>query len=241
VTPGSGAQFFHARLSAVLDLLQSLSGGRLLDVGCGPGILLSQLSGTRFELHGVDQSPTMIAAAKEVVLAHPDNLVVGWAQNLPFTDNYFDVVLALGVLEYVPCVEDALAELYRVAKPGSLIVVSMLNKRSFRWLCDQTVCRVWHAFRRRWKHPVPGLDSLLRSPQKKAHLYLHSERFLQRLMESCQLRAGKTIFYNLNVLPSPLDAAYPQRACAINRWFEFSLGLKLASFTHTGFLIVARK
>jgi ubiquinone/menaquinone biosynthesis C-methylase UbiE len=55
--------------------------------------------------------------------------VVGSVESIPFADESFDVVLALGVLEYVDA-ERALSEIRRVLRPDGRLLVSMLNPMS---------------------------------------------------------------------------------------------------------------
>ena len=146
----SGARFFQARLKQIYALLGSAGRGRVLDVGCGPGILLSRISDIEADLYGIDRSTAMIEEAREV--APQAHLTIGRAENLPFPDSHFDVVVAAGILEYLPKPEEALNEIYRCAKPGSLIIISMLNKKALRYYWDRTVWRLWAALLR-WPPP----------------------------------------------------------------------------------------
>jgi len=236
---GSGARFFSARLRQICMLFDSANRGRALDVGCGPGILLSKISEMQFDAYGIDRSASMIAEAREVApLAH---LTVGRAEKLPFPDNYFDIVVLAGILEYLPKPEDALNEVYRVAKPGSLIIVSMLNGRAFRYQWDKTVGRLWRAFRRRWRTELPATYWLRRLPQSRSHLYRLNETSLRKLLAGCHLHPDKTIFYDLNIVPTPFDARNQASPAAVNVFLESHLGERFAILTHTGFLVVAYK
>lgn len=163
------ARYFSARLRQICNLLRSANRGRALDVGCGPGILVSRISEMQFDAYGIDRSDTMITEAIEV--APRAHFTVGRAENLPFPDDYFDVVVVAGTLEYLPKPEEALTEIYRVAKPGSLIIVSMLNGKAFRYYWDSTVWRLWRAFRRRWRTGLPVTSWTRRLPAGTSHLY----------------------------------------------------------------------
>lgn len=72
----------------------------------------------------------MIRAAKALTTEQTSSLAVGRLEQLPYPDNSFDVILALGVLEYLPQLDAGLIEIARVAKPGAVIIVSMLNPQS---------------------------------------------------------------------------------------------------------------
>jgi phosphatidylethanolamine/phosphatidyl-N-methylethanolamine N-methyltransferase len=101
-------------------------GGRILDVGIGTGISLSDYApGNR--IVGVDYSEPMLRKAQELVaaqrLAHVDALAVMDAQHLGFRDGYFDVVVAQYVITTVPDPEAALDEFARVTRPGGQIIL----------------------------------------------------------------------------------------------------------------------
>lgn len=107
------------------------SGDRLLDVGCGKGFLLHELTVAvpGLIVAGIDIS------AYGIENAYPDvkpYLIEGRAESLPFGDDAFDVVITLGTLHNlgVTALDRALAEIERVAKRGSYVMVeSYRNER----------------------------------------------------------------------------------------------------------------
>ena len=117
-------------------------GGRILDVGVGTGISLSDYSrGNR--IVGVDYSEPMLRKAlhrvTELSLPHVDALAVMDAQRLGFRDAYFDVVVAQFVITAVLDPEATLDEFARVTKPGGeIILVNHLSAEAgLRWAFDQ--------------------------------------------------------------------------------------------------------
>ncbi len=126
----------------VIDELKTVaadseSGGKLslLDVGCGTGQLLAEisagLSGRFDSLTGVDTSSQMLAAAeqKKVPAAR---FCPGNAEKLPFSDNQFDVVTCCHSFPYYPDKLRALAEMKRVLKPGGyMLIVSALENNLY--------------------------------------------------------------------------------------------------------------
>lgn len=99
-------------------------GARILDAGCGTGLLtLALLRVLHFpvQITALDLSATSIAAAQKAVRRSPGRRQdVGFAQgnllSLPFADNSFDLVVTSGALEYVP-LREGLNELARVISP----------------------------------------------------------------------------------------------------------------------------
>lgn len=95
---------FLRRREKVINILEKC-GGRVLDIGCGPGVFTDKLIDKGYEeIWGVDNSEAMIESAKKrMVLTENSgkiNFVVGDIEKLNFADNYFDCVVCAGVLEY---------------------------------------------------------------------------------------------------------------------------------------------
>ncbi|MET7996827.1 class I SAM-dependent methyltransferase [Amycolatopsis sp. NPDC005232] len=108
-------------------------GGRILVLGCGPGqttAALAEAGRGRFEITALDRSPEMVQSCRRRTAHLPGvHVLEGCAEDLPFDDATFDIVLVLGVLEYTDAAE-VLLEVSRVLRPGGLLVVSVLNPLS---------------------------------------------------------------------------------------------------------------
>ena len=114
----------------VLGQLDWPTGARALDVGCGPGRYLSALAEVSPAAHhvGVDLSFGMAAEAKASADALLVDALVADAQDLPFGNAMFDVVIAAHMLYHVPDAEAAVFELARVLVPdGHALVVLNAN------------------------------------------------------------------------------------------------------------------
>jgi SAM-dependent methyltransferase len=96
---------------------------RILEVGCGEGIVMAALAarlpGTRFD--GLEFDETALEGAR--ARCPGATLVRGDACALPFGDQSFDLVVCLEVLEHLPEPARALRELRRVSRAGSLLSV----------------------------------------------------------------------------------------------------------------------
>jgi SAM-dependent methyltransferase len=107
------------------------SGMRVLDVGCGKGYLLYELTQVvpGLEIAGIDISAYGIENAKEEVRS---SLQVGDAAALPFEDKSFDLVISLGTLHNLAIERlwSAVAEIERVGRGGKYIMIeSFRNQR----------------------------------------------------------------------------------------------------------------
>lgn len=162
---GPSARYFHSRLHAVSEVLRQYPDGDLIDVGCGPGMLLRRLADTRpgdFRITGLDRSPAMVQAAATRVGSSGDvHVAVGRTEGLPFSDESFDIVVAMGVLEYSEAAV-ALREFARVTRPGGAVLVTMLNPlspyRLFEW------CIYWPLLR-----VLGRVEGLLGRPTDRRH------------------------------------------------------------------------
>jgi len=101
-------------------------GGRILDVGVGTGLSLSDYAHTT-KLCGVDISEPMLRKAQERVrtlnLTNVETLAVMDAKNLAFADSSFDAVVAQYVITAVPDPEGTLDDFIRVLKPGGELIL----------------------------------------------------------------------------------------------------------------------
>ncbi len=115
---------------AALELAGVAPGMKVLDVGCGPGILTraaQRRAGPGGAAHGLDASPEMVAvaegeAARRGVAAR---FHLGLAEALPFPDGAFDVVLSRLAIHHLPgdLKARAFAEMRRVLRPGGRCLI----------------------------------------------------------------------------------------------------------------------
>jgi arsenite methyltransferase len=114
-------------------------GEDVLDIGSGPGFLASEMSaevGPGGSVTGVDPSPSMLALARGRPQAANSALVkfcAGEATALPCAGNSFDAVTSTQVYEYVENVPAALAEAWRVLRPGGRLLVLDTDWDSIVW------------------------------------------------------------------------------------------------------------
>lgn len=132
------------RLDALLGLAAHQPGERVLEVGCGAGHVLERFEGAIRT--GVDLSASMLARTRRR-LGDTVELSQGSADQLPFPDGTFDVVLCTEVLEHTPDPAAVVKELVRVAGPGGRVVVSIPNEaridRAKRMLRRVPLLRRW--------------------------------------------------------------------------------------------------
>ncbi|MDT0300978.1 class I SAM-dependent methyltransferase [Streptomonospora wellingtoniae] len=141
------------------EILEALAPGHyrsVLEVGCGPGVLLDLLASAPGveEVAGVDPSRQMVSMARRRNAAalragrlrvHP-----GSAGATGEPDAAFDLVVTVNTVAMWPSLDDSLAELYRVLRPGGRAAVSWHGASSRFALTDEEDARVLAALRRRF-------------------------------------------------------------------------------------------
>jgi len=110
-----------------IDLRPMLAGARALDLGCfngGRGVGWFERYGLA-HLSGIDVDPVFIQAAEQFAAARhvPSDYRVAVGEQLPYDPDTFDAVLSFDVFEHVQSVARALAECWRVRKPGGRLFV----------------------------------------------------------------------------------------------------------------------
>src|SRR5216117_3967362 len=116
---------YQRRRTVALSLVDKLAlpaGSRVLEVGCAHGLTTVALAERGFSVEAVDAVPEMISAARiraqESGLAQRMSFQVADIQNLPFEAGRFNLVLVIGVTEWLRSLEQPLREIERVLRPG---------------------------------------------------------------------------------------------------------------------------
>lgn len=123
----------------LLDRLPVVQGDRVVDVACGPvGILdlLGERVGSAGSVCGLDREPRMIEMARELAAqrAQTVELVVGDAAAPELRHADYDVVHARFLLINIVNVQEILAEMTRLARPGGVVAVQ--EPDCAYWVCD---------------------------------------------------------------------------------------------------------
>jgi demethylmenaquinone methyltransferase/2-methoxy-6-polyprenyl-1,4-benzoquinol methylase len=119
----------EVKYKAALKSLNVSCSSRVLDVGCGTGLFFRHIFTDVQSVVGVDVSAKLLRQAKERVrVLNNVHLVQADADNLPFTDSYFDLVFAFTLLQNMPNPLKTLNEIKRNTKVGGFLVLTGLKK-----------------------------------------------------------------------------------------------------------------
>lgn len=200
---------FHVRRARVLDLLPERL-GRVLDVGCGPGVMVAAVLARGGRFDGLDLSPEMVREAHARFGSQPDVQVrQGKVEAIDAPDATFDQVLCMGVLEYQATPDRALSEIARVLRPGGIAIVTVPK----RWHVDRlTLPLTW---------PVRGLVRLFGhgSDDGLRRLCLQPEE-LSGAAEKVGLVPDGGASFCFTPFPYPFTRLAPALAMRLNAPFE---------------------
>ena len=232
----SFAHSFQIRRERVFELVGNARGGKALDIGCGPGVTVEVLLQRNFEVFGVDASPEMVRECKRRFGQTPrTHFSVGKIEELKFPAAHFDLILCMGVLEYLEDDARALREIARVAKPGGMVILTVPNLWSPYRIWDRAMYRpLYHAASRLYRK----LQGRAMEPTM-AHKEYDEGTFLNEL-QSHQLTSFDRVYYNFKLFLPPLDLLFPRLSVRVSRKLE-SLSRGPLRRLGTGFIVKAVK
>jgi ubiquinone/menaquinone biosynthesis C-methylase UbiE len=131
-----------------------------LDIGGDNGVISYMLRRNGGDWASADLDPTSVASIKDLV--HTEVYQIN-GSSTPFRSNEFDRVVIVDFLEHIPNEEQFIAEMYRILKPGGLLILNVPNKkngllRKFRYALGQTDEKHGHL---RPGYTLDGLNILL--------------------------------------------------------------------------------
>jgi SAM-dependent methyltransferase len=182
--------YIQATLRETLVRLSLRPEDRLLDVGCGTGALLRELSRSHpaAKLAGVDPVPEMLAVARRR-LSPEVELLEGCAERLPFAGERFDVIVSCNMFHYLRQPAAALAEMGRVLRPGGRLVIT-------DWCDDYLACRICNVYLRLFD---------------RAHFRMYGQRECARLLREAGYEDVRVDRYKINWLWGLMTAVVTRR------------------------------
>jgi ubiquinone/menaquinone biosynthesis C-methylase UbiE len=133
----------RGRLERALGFTRQLhlsTGRRVLDVGCGAGVMATELAAQGLRVTAVDTVPRMLRLTDEratrLGLEGSISVMRCDVRRLPFATQTFDLLVALGLISWLDSPLSALTEMARVCKRGGYVVVTCGNLFRFESLLD---------------------------------------------------------------------------------------------------------
>ena len=117
----SDGKFVEPMYEVIVQEIEKLDGGRILDVGCGNANLFTYLPEGKYELTGIDFSKNMIAEAEKN--CRQATFLVSDAEKLPFDDDTFDIIVCNASFHHYIHPDTVLQEMHRVLKYGGKLLI----------------------------------------------------------------------------------------------------------------------
>lgn len=202
---------FSVRRRRVLEVFDT-DGGRVLDVGCGPGVMIEAMLDRDCTYTGIDPSPRMVSLARDVAAGRGRvHVELGSAERIAAESASFDAVLCMGVLERIRDDQGALAQMVRVLRPGGALIVTLPHRfspgllwRDYGFYALVSLLRPLYRLLRR-QAPRPVIRGL--------HHYDRRSIAADLGRLGCELERVTYCVYP--VLPAPLDAMLPRLAASL--------------------------
>ena len=213
---GVTAEIYRLRRDRALAIVEQLgfSEASTLEIGCGAGLLSVALAQRGYRVEATDRLDAMIRLTRDLAVTKgvSDRITVRMCDvhTLPFADDSFDVVIAIGVLPWLHSPEKALREIVRVLRDGGRLVVTADNRWPLTLLFDP-LCSPLTEPIRRWARKVLQPLRLLKRRQKP-RLHLYSTRQVDELLAKAGLQKiygttigfGPFVFLKCNLLPGTI-------------------------------------
>jgi len=200
----------HAAVLAWIDSLKLAPGSSVLEVGCGAGFMAVALAQRGFHVQAFDSSEAMIEQARRNAEESLTNdlltLKVRDVYSLDFSDDSFDLVLAIGVIPWLERLEPAIQEMVRVIKPGGYIILTTANRMGLMSILDPWRNPAFEPFKRRFKELLNSIAHRNFSPS----MSFHTNRFIDKTLARQKCIKNRSMargfgfsLHNRSILPEP--------------------------------------
>ena len=182
------------------------SGKKLLDIGCGNGFVTCLYARAGADVTSVDITEKAVELTKTRLEFEGLSADVEQAdaENLPFDDQLFDVVVSFGVLHHTPDTAKAVSEAYRVLKPGGRLLLKLYHRNSFAY---QLLFRLKRLLQPAWKgksaaDQVNAVDGL-GNPVGKVYSQKQVTKLLEEFTDH-EYQSALMFFNQAGIIPAPL-------------------------------------
>ncbi|MBI2857828.1 MAG: class I SAM-dependent methyltransferase [Chloroflexi bacterium] len=184
-----GGYNYFSRRREVFNMLKNVPFSKLADLGCGGGGYLDIKKEHQCLYFGLDFSDNMIkgaeARARELGISEGISFHSGSVEHTPYADRSFDLVLAIGLVEYFENPDRLLGEIRRILKPGGIVIM-----HSF--VPNRYISSLW---------PLMRLKNMMLGRRNQVGHKKYTKRQLDELMGKHGFKLLDFAYSNFNFLP----------------------------------------
>lgn len=213
---------YQERLRIVLELVDKTGlapGARALEIGCGAGYATVALAKRGYEVEAIDAVQTMLDSTRDLVAkAGVEKQVrssVGDVCALPFRDETFGLVIAVGVMPWLESMKKPVQEMYRMLQPGGFLIITVENRWGLRQVLDPIANPLLRPMKEatkavlQWSHLLAPRARPRRTSIRSCNALLESKGF-QRL-DGITLGFGPLMLFGCELLPHSLGLKVHRR------------------------------
>jgi ubiquinone/menaquinone biosynthesis C-methylase UbiE len=240
---------YQTRQAAVIDWINKLKlpvSSQILEIGCGAGVLTTELARAGYRVEAVDAAPAMVELTRQNAVSNrvASRVTASLADvhELSFPDGKFDLVIAIGVIPWLHDEARGLSEMQRVLKPGGSLIVTADNEWRLVRMVDPASSPLSRPLRSalKWVLRRVGLYNVPHDLVVKLHTPVAIRRLFDRAglqeVESRCVGFGPFTLLGRQVVPE-------KRGIALHTWLQALADRRVPPFHITGshYLALARK
>lgn len=247
---GLYGEIYRNRHDAVLDWVDSLQlppGARVLEIGCGAGLMSIALARRGFHVNAIDSVENMVEQARKLAFESECAGILsvdrGDVYSLTFEDESFDLVIAVGVIPWLDRVDLAIQQMARVTRPEGHAIVTVDNWARLTNFLDPWLNPALVPLKRAVKDLLDRVG-LRRRSLSDIGANNHSLRFIDEAMARVKFSKDKHMTLGFGpftllrhtVIPEPLGIRLHYR-------LQFLAGRNVPLFRSAGahYIVLARK
>ena len=171
------------------DELALPKGSRILEVGCGAGLLTADLARRGYTIEALDRVKSMLDLTRRNALKFGVedriNAHIADVCQLPYRNGMFRCLIALGVVPWLPDINGAMKELSRVLVPGGYAIITADNRHRLNHLLDPASMPAFAALKGQLKRVLEKYG--LHEPSKEPEVYRYTLKEFRQLLASVGL------------------------------------------------------
>lgn len=243
----STLRYRHNYILKMLSGIEIKPDAKILDVGCGPGEMIKDIMLFNRQIYGIDIASEMVQIANERIKNISKNdlqayIAEGDIENLQFEDQFFDVIICSGVVEYLKDDTMWLSEINRTLKTNGYLIINITNKYSIRrW----TVPVIEFIKSNKLVYAVLNFTKEKILKKGKLHYFpfkprTHSPNKFDKLMNENNYNKIKHNYFDFAIMPAPLDTLFGFVFIYLRRYME-KFSEKNMKMNGTGYIVLYKK